>query len=264
MHRPYKLPNQTEIASIHRGVESAFKKWCNAWCQDDALSYAMDVEAIDSTSARLVLCQSKWLIGGLENGIPIGLQWTEQLPALIYDSFVKIPTAFKRRLTVTTPVAHKLVNSAMVSLLNTVVKEVLDTGDNAISVSKREHDAFSADLSSPGAGYVLVAFDFNQTESLRIVIDSNYLANQTVNTKTQPVSATAFDAVGHGLVKIEAVIGTSELDVKALTNLAVGDVISVDKKLSDKVSLYISGEQVCQGYLGKVGETISVKVDNTI
>jgi len=261
MHRVYKLVNKSEVLLIHDKSDLAIKKWINLWCNNDEMGYNLKVTSAGEIQEAEVDDEQGWLVGNVNNSFLLGLHWSEKFPELVYDSFVNIKTAFNQKIGINTVISHKLVNRAITSLLDMIVSE-FNSEKNLIGISDETSDEFAKELNQPGSGYALITLQFNDDTYINIALDiKKLMQSKDTNVDTEPLYP-AINAFGNSKITVKAIIGTSEIDINELTNLSVGDVISVDKKLSDKIGLFIDGKKVCQGFLGKQDGKISIKIEN--
>jgi Type III flagellar switch regulator (C-ring) FliN C-term len=69
------------------------------------------------------------------------------------------------------------------------------------------------------------------------------------------------NCVNNGRIKLTLSAGTTELNFGVVSNIRVGDVIRLDSKISDPLSVStIDGDHVCKAYLGKKEKNIAARI----
>lgn len=66
--------------------------------------------------------------------------------------------------------------------------------------------------------------------------------------------------LGHVNVKLEVLLGSSEISVDRLFSLGKGDCLALDADLDALVTLQLDGKSVARGHLVAVGECFGLKI----
>lgn len=66
--------------------------------------------------------------------------------------------------------------------------------------------------------------------------------------------------LGHVNVKLEVLLGSSEISVDRLFSLGKGDCLTLDADLDALVTLQLDGKPVARGHLVAVGECFGLKI----
>jgi len=66
--------------------------------------------------------------------------------------------------------------------------------------------------------------------------------------------------LGHVNVKLEVLLGSSEISVDRLFSLGKGDCLALDADLDALVTLQLDGKPVARGHLVAVGECFGLKI----
>ena len=258
-YRKFKIINDSELSYIRSKVSAALNKWKNSWCQDNTLNYTLEVSPIQAHVQSIFDENHKWLLGTVGSAEYIGLHWSSGLPEILQDSIVDIRTAFKNSSDYNSLLTRQLINRALTSLLKNIFKE-FDSTDKYLTTSEHDVTHFLEQIAKPGSGYILLRIVTEEGAELNIVLNIYNLLNFE-NESTEKLGLfPIMNAFGNSQVQVSAVIGTVELNIKDLTQLSVGDVVSIDKSLNDKISLYIDGQEFSQGYLGKSSNKYSIQI----
>jgi flagellar motor switch/type III secretory pathway protein FliN len=91
------------------------------------------------------------------------------------------------------------------------------------------------------------------------VVDE-WLAALAVPSPQRVTLSPALEALTDRPVAIEAILGEAELTLDELYTLGVGDVIRLDRRLEDPLTLRLSDKAVCGGFLGTSGDRKAVQL----
>jgi flagellar motor switch/type III secretory pathway protein FliN len=239
--RPYRLCDTTEVASLRDRVASALRPWAEAWL-------GVDTAAIVVVEVS-VLSRERWTDADAEHGTwrrsegPAGTAW---LPP-----------------TMAQPIAKMLFGS---------------TSHHAASLSNRladeAGDALAAALSGSTAGarpapapdhlrdlgravvQVRVGCGITRLELLLELPDEQPPATGT----HAPLASMARGLASHD-VTVHATLGDVEVDLETLSQLRVGDVLRLDKRVDQGVDLTVAGLPLrCEGYLVTADGTVAVEL----
>jgi len=261
-YQSYKIIKKSELDYIKKGVNSALIKWRSMWCLDNSFDINLDVQAVQDYGDLLVDCESSWVVGDLDGDQLIGMHWSSSFPDAMYDSFINVSSAYRTHSGAESLISKKLLNRSLTALLEMIVDE-FTSQTPVITASKKDDKDYIADMSRPGGGHVLLLINFDESSYLVISINTNSII-QTEITDNKAINLTeAINAFGDSKVELKVSLGSAELDVESVTGLSVGDVITVDKLLNEKLSVFVGGKEVCDGYIGKQDNNLSIKIDNS-
>ncbi|MEM9399894.1 MAG: flagellar motor switch protein FliN [Verrucomicrobiota bacterium] len=65
-------------------------------------------------------------------------------------------------------------------------------------------------------------------------------------------------------VGLSVELGRTELQVKELVGLAPGNVVELDRNVSDPVNLYVNGRLVARGEVVVVDEAVGIKITDVV
>lgn len=96
-------------------------------------------------------------------------------------------------------------------------------------------------------------------------MSDNILATKTHTlldepTASQPLIKRNLSLLGHVNVKLDVVVGQTELTVDRLFALAQGDVVTLDAGLDEPVKIRLDGKTIALGHLMAVGDQFGVKI----
>jgi len=117
---------------------------------------------------------------------------------------------------------------------------------------------------TPGSGCSVIVVKVGDFMFYLIMSESVY-RRSIGPSKSKRIDVSGFTDPQHAIkntqIDVEVVLGSAVLDVKSLAHLNVGDVIQIDKKISDLCDVKICGNSAnIGGYLGNVGGKLSVKL----
>lgn len=263
-YQSYKIINNSELDYISKGVNAALSKWNNKWCIDEAINVSLNVHTMLDSSEILDACNSTWLVGDIEGKFSVGLNWTSSFLNVLYESLFNAKVTKNNDESVVSPLSQKIINQSMMSLLEILIDE-FSNQVLVISPSKADEKQFLSDINKLGSGYILLSICVNKDDFLTIAINSDSIIGSSVdNGKCDVELSSAINNFGNSKVKLWALLGHAELDIKSITDLSVGDVITLDKKLNEELSFYIDNHEVCNGYVGEKNGFLALKIRNSI
>lgn len=77
--------------------------------------------------------------------------------------------------------------------------------------------------------------------------------------KTEPLQLEQ-RLIDHISVDIEVLLGEAQLTVAELNRLAQGDILKIDRKLSEAADIRVNGKVIARGEIVTVGESFAVRV----
>lgn len=86
---------------------------------------------------------------------------------------------------------------------------------------------------------------------------------------TQPTGGTPLvernvSLLGHVTVRLELLVGSTQISVDKLFSLAKGDALELDAGLDDPVSLLLDGKPVARGHLMAAGDRFGLKISEIL
>ncbi len=262
----------------------------NINCSDYILvSNRMLEQIAQQTDNALAIWYKKWT--GLEqykegNAVSVNVTRCNELGAEVLNSkyiqfnsqyngsyFVHAPDEFKYLLTrgilcddvITgdiSDIERDVSNELFTTLISTIhisnkinAEDALTIQDTTINLSDRfkEWD-----------GMVALEVSFSDYGNLIIVSNASNLIQFNIEEQLKSEIAHPVELVGNSKVKLTAILGEAELLVKNITDLVVGDIISMDKPLNEMVQLLLDDEYLCEGQLASIGEHYAIKITNAI
>lgn len=259
-YRDYRLVAETELDYIEKGFNVALERWMSNWCGNNGFDINLYAEPIQNSEQLLSNCDSSWLVSEFNGMYSIGLHWSSLFPDAISNSFVGLNAIKISKSNKESVISKKLFNSSMTSLLETIVNEFTNKIP-VITTSDTNSSDFFSEVCKPGAGYVALVLCFDSNSYLVVLINvSSILGENFVDSNNIQLSA-AINAFGDSKIHLDVKLGNTELDIESITGLSVGDVITLDKSLNEKLSVLVDGVEICDAYIGLHEGQLSIKID---
>ena len=253
--RKFKILNGSELDYLKDRIEEAARMWSIKWFCEERVDITLKLEL--PSGALAISEMSKFRIFSSPGIQRIGFQCPEETIRKLYNTFLGIeviPQPGTGR-----DLMKELVDRSLVSLL-LIIYSMCETEVNRFSGDEYESSKFFLDMQKPGAGYIYVHLCIAEEYPLSLYINANDLlpSQEAVNDgrKIQP----ALDIFGNCQVQVSVILGELELQLEELTNISVGDIVTTEKKLSEKLSLQIDDKEFCRGYLGKNEKRLTIKI----
>ena len=260
-YKSFKIVNASELDYIDKGINAAFDKWCSIWCRKTTFNTNISVQEVNDTNNLPMAGEIDWQVGSIDKNYDYGVYWSDALVDTIFDLFVETTKSSGRASTSSSLISSELIKHSMSSLLEIIFSE-FSNKQHTISLNKLNNNAFIENINRFGSGYVLATIDFSAKDKLLIVLNvSSVIKTDIVDVENIPLSP-AINAFGDSKIKLRVLLGEAELDVQSVTSLSIGDVISIDSSLNEKLSIEIDGREICDGYIGHQDGVLSVKIDN--
>jgi len=245
----FRLYSDTELARIREPLQKAFSAWAGEWLSPMAQGFELRVSShskeVPATAARwLVVSRGDTAlaaIGALEDGV------METLVTGLAAKDTEGDTASRasRRL------GEVLLQELAIGLMQAVDIKV-DRGACAWSPAPPRNQ----ELTRPGSGWAYLKCEWGVCGSLSVLLSPEVLAG-TVDGATRHSGKNAKTvtplrrAIEGRPVRVSVVLGEAELELCDLETLTAGDVIRLDRKISEPLSIRTeSGDVVCGAQVG--------------
>lgn len=156
-------------------------------------------------------------------------------------------------------VSRALVNDCLADYIDRILESTPGFDTRASSIAAIE---LGAEVKSR-PGDLVVSLEYKES-AIDIVL--NYASIVSLcNKRTDKVSLTPLvkpqDCGIEGGLRLKLRVGDTELDYGMVSEVAVGDVIRLDSRIDEPLSVYTEDNQyVCQAYLGKRGNAKAAKI----
>lgn len=255
MHRPYRLFGDTEQRNAIRQVSKELVEWTSEWMAIGNLS--PNVEVIPLT--EILQDGMHWQLAGTHDMpfVAVGYSgvWQRQLPGLLLGDVLETQPD-----TLSDHIAEALALQVARALAERLL---IAAGLSEAASANIWSGAPPNNVGQTGSPYLALRCALSPETVLDILLYPEMLdawvdgPEDSVREPIQPVAQT-FD---NERVNLEIIIGEGELTIEELGTLATGDVIPLDRKLSQEISIRLAGNvSVCSGFLGGVHGRLAVQV----
>ena len=245
--QPFLLINHTERVSVVANVQKALHVWEEEWF---AASARLTVVLVDGSDVREHTWKSYKTTGRASVSISMPEDWHRGATSWITGNAGVVEKDGE----VAAVVMNQLLRSLAAALLGTM-------GDKALPIIEVEAPA---DHSFTAAGGVFVqcraetGIEFRLWLSPDVVED--WVAHIGVPNAHRISLMPARQAIAERTVSVEAILGEAELTLDELQTLGIGDVIRLDRRLDEPLTVRISSAVACAGFLGTAGEQKAVQL----
>lgn len=258
MIRPFKLVNNSEVSLIKDISESIVARWCNTWCRNESVTYDLYINTEYRPQDQ---SESPWIFGSFGENNHIGVCWSGDFPDEFYSLMLKSKNVLEKKTSISTVLENRLYNRAITHLVEMLIYELTFDRKSVKPIS--DETLYSElEINRAGSGNVFISVVLNEKSRLTVRFNVSCMKQKIpADAPSLKDLSSTLNTIGQRKVKIKAIMGTAELNVNALTNLSIGDVITIDKKLTERVELCIDDRQFCEGILGKLENNLSVKIE---
>lgn len=240
MVRIYKEFNRSELQALEKTLESRLLKWAESWLGDASIS----IELFNATSCVERSAEIRRESDILDEGHCYGPITTDlsKLNRLLFRA------AFDEDVVQETSclLAKDLLGRFTQSLIRAIA------GDSPLSGEKMQ-PAWAAldECVNPGSGWILAKLEVQGEEVEYLVSGCLLPIGPARETRMKPSCAKLLPLLVKNSVSFEAKLGDVSLSIGDFRSLRVGDVLILDAKVFDNVSVLSgSGEEVFRANLG--------------
>ena len=249
--RAYKLINRSERQALAARLRGVAESWVEAFAATKVRTDLQVHPELEDVSTRAAGCE--WMIGKTEEG-----------PALALGLPSGWPQALARHLLAGRPAAlldasgSQLMRQIGTRVLQQLCQSLYDVARQAAARSNPLEWAVQEDLplsgGQPGEPFARCECQLGDDFMLHIVL----WPATVMDSLAPPVPAPGSErvtplsrALEHQVVRLDALAGEAEIAFQELATLAPGDVLKLDRRLSEPVELRVhSGGPVCSARLG--------------
>lgn len=253
-HRPYRLFGDSEQQNAIRQISKELLEWANEWMT--VVNQPPRVEVI--ALSDILREDKRWEMVGTQDVpfVAIGYNgaWPRQSLGLMFADVIDHPDSQSD--SITGELALQMVR-ALAERLYRTTKKIKAASMNVWSAAPPD------DIGQPGSPYLAVQCTLESGTALDVLLYPELLdawmdgPELSMKEPILPV-VQAFD---NQRVNLGIIVGEGELTIEELSTLATGDVIPLDRKLSQEISVKLAGNgAVCGGFLGGVRGRMAVQV----
>jgi len=256
IHRPYRLFGTTEQRNTIRLVSKELAEWTSEWMATGNL--APNVEVIPLT--EIAQDGMHWQLAGAhaEPSVAVGYNsaWQRQFLGLLLGHVLE---------TQPDTLSDRIADALALKVVCALAERLLTASGLSGAANANIWSGVPPlnDIGQAGSPYLALRCALSPETVLDVLLYPEMLdawvegPKDSVRESIQPVSQ-AFD---NERVNLEIIIGEGELTIEELGTLATGDVIPLDRKLSQEISIRLNGHtSVCGGFLGGVHGRMAVQV----
>ncbi|GEM_PF-4661203 len=250
--KPFPLINKSEHESIVEQVRQALDKWQDEWC---AAPVPAIVKIMDAGSANTLDAIWKLYRAAAQIGVAVVLQsdWTLGAKSLITGT----RAAAEANGELGSLTVNQFLRSLAMALLH---KPGTVAGKEPPVIELGADDDHVASV----ADGVRVRCEIGADNAFELYLWAGLVESWIANIdRPDTRSATltrAAEAIHGRSVSLEAVLGEAELTLDELQTLGIGDVIRLDRKLEEPLTIRLSDAAICAGYLGTAGDRKAVQL----
>ena len=248
--RELLLLNRSDCRALVERLAAALNQWREEWCTDET---APGVVTLCRTGGRPAFTNWRWRSAVLPDGsfvsAGLSLASSEALTFCLVGKGACRGAARAARV----QIESELLQAAIEDLVVLLLKESRPTGTSAAvewdtsSPSERTFQqrwGFVAARCIVGASKLVLVLHPNVTHGFLVTTSRAAKRRSGASSPIRSVLASR-------LVAAEVLVGSGELLLRELATLSVGDVITLDHRLQDPVTLRLAGGgDLCTGYLG--------------
>jgi len=259
--RPYKLINRSEREVLTARLTEGMRRWAARYVPDDALircEVALPGEPMPCAERREWMLASRQSAEVLAIGLPE--DWPRGLAGLVLMDPAVRQGRQDRQTVVLDPAGLQLMRELGAGLLEELGQSVLNAAFAMHSASAEGGPTWSRapapDLTGrPADGQVLGYCSLGDTLPLVVTLwpetVQRCLAAEAPRSEGQAPIEPLSRALQAEMVVLEGIAGEAELVLEELTSLAVGDVIKLNRKISEPLQVRVrGGDVVCEARLG--------------
>lgn len=257
--KSFKIFNVSEIEFLQQHFFKRVQSWAQSWAPE--VGFSLDVTNADMKSEQLKPILASENIMAFTNGdsYSAAVGWREDFissfPAAIY-SLLSDKVAQKK-----SPVMTSFAKRAVEELVESICQNEVVAAEGISNV-----EAQLDDIDKPGIAGIGVIIEL-ASEKVYLLFNTDLAQGiLKANGKDKVVDdnvvlAKRSSGLGKEQVNLELGIGEAEIDFASLQALAVGDVITFDRKATEALIVQVkNGERICNGYLGMVEGNTSVQI----
>lgn len=260
---PYKLYGKTELDFIRRQIISSSEKWLVDWMDGHVLAQTLSVDVLDGRTIPYQLeGQSVFICENDSQEIICGID-SRSLGGLL-SAILKLDV--KAGMVGVSNVAKSIIEDVFIDYVNKVFFR-LDGQVQNTSFAPGLSGEHESSVGVPGSLSVSVQMDEIKINFMIPCSVATNIAKHLSSEKpkrqwadlSSPVSPDQCTINGRTRVILQA--GGAELDYGAVENITVGDVIRLDSRIDDPLTISNEDNQyVCQAYLGKRSNRKAAKI----
>lgn len=247
--RAFTLLGRTDRGAIVECLREALTQWGNEWCCLDVGVPEVDLITESLCKVPLPLCE--WRTGALVGDIKAAVGLTAQasgalLSALIHGSLLPVTNHFK---------SAEVEMELRIGAVDALIAALLEHSDTA-AIPIKYHSKKLEDAVLDLQQDVMVARCRLLSIEMFIVVYSG-LTERCVRRRSRdtvrddPEVMSVRDAVAAQTLTLEICAGAAEFTLEDLNELAVGDVIVLDRRLNEPLVIEVAeGVRCAVGYLG--------------
>lgn len=246
-YKTYRLRNASEIKSIKKKLENVFQHSITEWGLDiNQYDYTSDI--YDAYKRNIVLAndanESWGVLYGDNKDEWIAVKQGEKIINVLFDELFSNFVSQDGGRVSRSVLFNNVVESFLSDFLNNFLKEIKD-----LSGSKEIENFIDFPALKKGCG-ILKADLMLREMRLELIISDNLITRYI--SKREPAYkelVTYKQAVEPKHIPLSAFVGDIKLNIKELKELEPGDVLDINKAISEPISLFSSGKKICSGYL---------------
>jgi len=252
---PYRLFGATEQQNAIRQISKELVVWAGEWMATGQLTPNVEIIPL----ADMLQDGLHWELAGAHDvpfvAVGYSSTWQRQMLGLLLEDNIETQTGAS---------PEQIADALVLLVMREFAEQLLAAAGlhEARSVNIRP-GVPPLDVGQPGSPYLVLRCTLRPGTAFEVLLYPEMLdawvdgPEDSVREPIQPVAQT-FD---HEPVHLEVIIGEGELTIEELGTLATGDVISLDRKLSQEITIRLEGNaSVCGGLLGGAHGRMAVQV----
>lgn len=256
--RPYILLGKRRTQNLSQRFEGVLKVWVEDWLGQEFSDYQVD--AVKPIQSSLKKRQQIQRIVKNENGAWCALMWSPEILENLASNFWQ-DTSMRGR---SQRGKSKVVKEVVMRALENMMEPLMGYPITARRFDE-ENMQFPEDPLAEGQGAISLSVRIRNSQ-INFVLSSRSVQKwleglPAVISSKAPVLQPVGVAMDESKIGIHVDFGGTELRMSELASLEEGDVLRLDSKIEDPVSIIIHGTTIdLKGYVGKHAQNMAIRL----
>lgn len=254
---PYKLYGGSELEYISSGVTAVSRLWLREWIGQGIVTERFQVK-VAALSESPLSCDNEFAYSYENDNHQVSLYAEAASLNALLGYILRVDG--RSSPVGVSEVSRSLMDDCLIDYVNRILQENPDFDPGAATI----HAMDSELVVKARPGDLVVRLQYEDA-SFEIVLSYPSIKSLCRHKAVENVPATRLVrpqecSIG-GDIKLKVHVGGAELDYGVVSEVAVGDVIRLDSRIDEPLSVYTEDDQyVCRAYLGKQGNAKAAKI----
>lgn len=256
-YHPYKLYDSNHLVAISNHLSDVIARWGEKWI----IGKEVNISKLDEYNNQQVDNPEqihKYLVTTMSDDSWSAVYIKDNDRRTLGLSICGI--AYMTRQIIDGAIATAVVHDAINDL---GARLVLQDSNDYLDTNTKEVPQYAL---NPGSGCLHAVVNVGKYV-LQVILSEGICRKMTGDNRESRIytdqykTVSTISAIMNAFVNVDIILGAVELDVRSFVNLNVGDVIEIDKSLSEPCDVYISGNTTnIGGYLGRANNIAAARL----